>query len=92
MPNPFRSEPAVSAGVIMALVYILIAFGLPISPEQQKTLEDNLPTVLIGISILVGSIRQMVFAPDTVDALEKRAVIKGLTMARNAREEELGVR
>jgi hypothetical protein len=92
MPNPLRSEPAITAGVIMALVYILIAFGLPISPEQQKTLEDNLPTVLIGISILVGSIRQMVFAPDTVDALEKRAVIKGLTMARNAREEELGVR
>lgn len=60
MPNPFSTEPAASAGVAMALIYILAAFGLPIDENQQQVLRDNLPIVLPGIGVLVIWIRQLV--------------------------------
>jgi hypothetical protein len=75
--NPLRSEPALTAGAVMAVVYILVAFGLPLSPEQQEVLKANLPVVLPMIGILVGIIRQMVFAPDTVEEMEAQAFNDG---------------
>jgi hypothetical protein len=75
--NPLRSEPALTAGAVMAVVYILVAFGLPLSPEQQEVLKANLPVVLPMIGILVGFIRQMVFAPDTVEEMESQAFNDG---------------
>jgi hypothetical protein len=75
--NPLRSEPALTAGAVMAVVYILVAFGLPLSPEQQEVLKANLPVVLPMIGILVGVIRQMVFAPDTVEEMEAQSFNDG---------------
>jgi hypothetical protein len=75
--NPLRSEPALTAGGVMALIYILAAFGLPLSPEQQEVLKANLPVVLPMIGVLVGVIRQMVFAPDTVEEMEAQAFNDG---------------
>ena len=55
--------------VIMALVTIAIAFGAPISPEQKQALQENLPAIIGGIFVMGGVIRQMVYAPATVERL-----------------------
>jgi hypothetical protein len=75
--NPFSSEPAVSAGVVMALIYIAAAFGLPISEDQKRVLQDNLPIVLPGIGALVVWIRQMVTPTAKVEELESIAFNEG---------------
>ena len=82
MPNPFQSEPAASAGVVMAIIYVLIAFGAPISPEQAQVLKDNLPIVLPGIAGLVVWIRQMVTPNATVQQKETAAFMDGVQAAR----------
>jgi hypothetical protein len=82
--NPFSSEPAVSAGVVMAIIYILAAFGLPLSAEQQAVLQQNLPIVLPGIGALVVWIRQMVTPTAKVEQLESAAFLDGVQAARTA--------
>jgi hypothetical protein len=81
--NPLKSEPTAISGAIMALIYILAAFGLPLSPEQQTVLQANLPVVLPMIGILVAVIRQLVFAPDTVENIEEAAFRDGVAAASN---------
>ncbi len=77
--NPFSSEPAVSAGVVMACLYILAAFGLPVSAEQQAVLQQNLPIVLPGLAALVVWIRQMVVPTAKVDEVKAEAFSAGRT-------------
>ena len=81
--NPFSSEPAVSAGVVMAVLYILAAFGLPVSEEQKQVLQQNLPIVLPGIGALVVWIRQMVVPTAKVAEQEAAAFIEGVQAARS---------
>jgi hypothetical protein len=83
MNNPLKSEPTAISGAIMALLYILAAFGLPLSQDQQTVLQANLPVVLPMIGILVAVIRQLVFAPDTVETIEEAAFQDGVTAAQN---------
>lgn len=75
--NPFSNEPAVSAGVVMAVIYILAAFGLPVSEEQKRVLQDNLPIVIPGIGALVVWIRQMVTPTAKVDEVKTEAFNAG---------------
>ena len=77
--NPFSSEPAVSAGVVMACLYILAAFGLPVSAEQQAVLQQNLPIVLPGLAALVVWIRQMVTPTAKVNEVKAEAFSAGRT-------------
>jgi hypothetical protein len=83
MNNPLKSEPTAISGAIMALIYILAAFGLPLSQDQQTVLQANLPVVLPMIGILVAVIRQLVFAPDTVENIEEAAFRDGVTAAQS---------
>jgi hypothetical protein len=79
MANPFQNEPALSAGVVMAVLYILAAFGLPVSAEQQAVLQQNLPIVLPGLAALVVWIRQMVTPTAKVDEVKAEAFSAGRT-------------
>jgi hypothetical protein len=79
--NPFQSEPVVSAGIVMAIVYIAVAFGAPISEEQQKTLQDNLPVILPALALFIAWVRQSVYAPDTVKEIAKENVAAGFEAA-----------
>ena len=67
--NPIKTEPALVVSTIMAFITIAIAFGAPISPEQKAALQENLPAIIGGIFLMGGTIRQLVFAPATVDKL-----------------------
>lgn len=75
--NPFESEPALSAGFVMALITVGVAFGAPISPEQQAALQQNLPVILAGIGALVVWIRQMVTPTAKVDEVKAEAFNAG---------------
>jgi hypothetical protein len=81
--NPFSSEPAVSAGVVMACLYILAAFGLPVSDEQQQVLQQNLPIVIPGIIALVGYIRSQVVPTAKAEEQEAAAFLEGVQAARS---------
>jgi hypothetical protein len=75
--NPFSTEPALSAGFVMALITVAVTFGAPISPEQQAALQQNLPVILAGIGALVVWIRQMVTPTAKVEELESIAFNEG---------------
>lgn len=70
-----QQEPAITAGMVMAVIYILAAFGLPVSEDQKRVLQDNLPVVLPMIAILVGWIRQMVYSPATVEKIREGEMV-----------------
>lgn len=71
--NIIRTEPAVVVGAATAIVGLLIAFGAPIS-EQQKEAVISCVIALIPVIIMI---RQLVFAPATVEKLEQQAAVTG---------------
>lgn len=71
MGSIFKKEPALIIGALMALIALLVTFGLPISAEQQKALEDALWLVLPLIGFGAVATRQSVVAPANVGALVK---------------------
>jgi hypothetical protein len=75
--NPFVSEPVVSVGVIMALIYIAVAFGAPISKEQQQVMQEQLPIILPAFAAFIAWMRQTVYAPDTVKQIAKENLAAG---------------
>ncbi len=87
--NPFESEPVVTTGVIMAIIYIAVAFGAPISAEQQRTMQDQLPVVLPAFAAFIAAIRQMVYAPDTARNIAVENVQKGYNAATAGKREPL---
>lgn len=76
--NLFKREPALIIGAFMAVIALAVTFGLPITAEQQQSLEDALWLILP--LILAGSVatRQSVVAPANVVAtLDKTEVVAG---------------
>lgn len=72
--NPFKSEPVVTVGFLMAFIYVAVAFGAPISPEQQRVMQEQLPVILPVFLAGVAWMRQSVFAPDTVQEVAQKNV------------------
>jgi hypothetical protein len=84
--NPLKSEPVITVGAMMALVYLAVAFGAPISTDQQRVMQEQLPVLLPVFIAAIGAIRQMVYAPDTVEQIKAQQFVSGLQAAKEGVE------
>lgn len=47
MQNPLKSEPAALAGLVRAIIYVAIAFGAKVTPEQ-------LAAIVVAVELATG--------------------------------------
>jgi precorrin-3B methylase len=66
-------EPALIVGLITAAIALAVAFGAPISDDQREAI-IGFTVALIPVFVIV---RQLVFAPATVEKIEAQAAITG---------------
>lgn len=71
-----RTEPAVIIAGIVALVAMLVEFGVPISQGQSVAIE-NVLKIVVPLAIAAIATRQAVFAPSTVEKIETEAATTG---------------
>ena len=67
---------------IMGIIYIAAAFGAPISPEQQKVMQEQLPAILAFLAVGGAAMRQMVYSKDTVETIAHENVSAGFVAGR----------
>lgn len=68
-----RNEPALIVGAVTAVIALLVAFGAPVTNEQKEAII----AAVIALIPVILAIRQSVFAPATVEKIEKQAAISG---------------
>jgi hypothetical protein len=66
-------EPALIVGLVTAAIALGVAFGAPIT-EDQKNAIIGFTVALIPVFVIV---RQLVFAPATVERIELQAAVTG---------------
>ncbi len=68
-----RNEPALIIGAVTAIIALAIAFGAPVTQQQQESIVG----AVIALIPVVLAIRQSVFAPATVERIEAQAARTG---------------
>ncbi len=66
-------EPALIIGLVTAIIALAVAFGAPVTQQQQEAIIG----AVIALIPVILAIRQSVFAPATVARLEAEAAATG---------------
>jgi hypothetical protein len=67
---------------LMGIIYIAAAFGAPISPEQQKVMQEQLPGIIALLAVGGTITRQLVFSQNTVEDIAAKNVKAGFVAAK----------
>lgn len=80
-----ETEPILTVGmignVVMAAIAMLIAFGLPISHEQQQAIVGFASALFVLISVFLPVLRQLVYSPASYAAGVEEAKVEGAEQA-----------